>query len=85
MIRTLGKLNHQLQSLEKKIQQASKKKNDVVTRQIQKVHNHLYPGNRFQERVFNVVHILMKHGYSVMDRLFEAMDIECHDHQIIRL
>jgi len=85
VMRTLGKLNHQLHALERKIQQASKNKNEVVTRQIQTVHNRLYPDNRLQERVFNIVPILMKHGYTVADRLIEAINIECHDHQVIRL
>jgi bacillithiol biosynthesis cysteine-adding enzyme BshC len=85
VFKTLGKMNHQLQSLEKKIQQAYKKKNAVVTRQIQKVHNHLYPNNRFQERIFNIAPLLMKYGYAVIDKMFESIDIENHDHQIIRL
>ena len=83
--RTLGKLNDQYLSLENKIQKAIKKKNETVTRQIRKAHNHLYPGDQLQERVFNIVHTLLKHSYSVMDELMEAIDIECFDHQIIRL
>lgn len=82
---TFGKMNHQFQSLEKKIRQASKRKSALLAQQIQKAHHNLYPNNRLQERVLNITPFLIKYSYALMDRLFKAVDINCHDHQVVSL
>ncbi len=80
-----SKINHQMDILEKKILQAYKKRNDVISQQIYKAKNSLYPNNHFQERVLNVVPYLFKYGFGFIDQLYEAIDISNFDHQIVRL
>jgi bacillithiol biosynthesis cysteine-adding enzyme BshC len=82
---TLGKIKQNFKFLEKKILQASKKRNTIVTQQLDKAKNNLYPTNRLQERVFNIAPFLIKYSYSFIDKLYEAIDINNHDHQIIKL
>lgn len=82
---TLRKINQQFKFLEKKILQASKKRNDIMTQQLHKTKNNLYPTNRLQERVLNIVPFLIKYSYSFIDKLYRAIDINNHDHQIIKL
>ena len=82
---SLEKINQQFKYLEKKIFKASKKQNDILIQQLNKVKNNLYPANHLQERVLNVVPYLIKYGYPFMDRLYKTMDVNCFDHQIIEL
>ncbi len=82
---TLGKIQHQFRFLEKKILQASKRRNNIVTQQLLKVKNNLYPNNRLQEREFNITPFLIKYSYACIDKLNKAMDINNHNHQIIKL
>lgn len=82
---TFGKINQQYKYLEKKILQASKKRNKIVTQQLNKAKNNLYPTNHLQERVFNIVPFLIKYSYSFIDKLYSEIDINNHDHQIIKL
>lgn len=82
---TLGKINLQLKFLEKKILQASKKRNDIVTRQFRKVKDSLYPDNRLQERVFNITAFLIKYSYTFIDVLYQSMDLDDYGHQIVKL
>jgi bacillithiol biosynthesis cysteine-adding enzyme BshC len=80
-----GKINHQIDILEKKILQAYKKRNEIVRNQIHKAKNNLYPNNHLQERELNVVPFLFKYGFGFIERLYEALDISNFDHQILRL
>ena len=79
------KIDGQLKFLERKVVQASKKRNAVATRQLQKVKNNLYPAGRLQERVFNITPFLMKYSHSFIGDLYRTIDRETYDHQIIRL
>lgn len=82
---SLGKIDQQLKFLEKKILQASRKRNNIVSQQLNKAKNHLYPVNHLQERVFNMTPLLIKYSYACIDRLDQAMDLDDHGHQIIKL
>jgi bacillithiol biosynthesis cysteine-adding enzyme BshC len=81
----LGKMKRQLKFLENKILQASKKRNNIAVRQLQRVKNSLYPGGRMQERVFNIVPFLIKYDYTFVDKLYERVGIDAFDHQVIKL
>ena len=80
-----GKMNQQLDFLEKKILQAAKKQNEIAVRQIRKAADYLYPNGHLQERVFNIVPYLLKYGPAFMDKLDPAIDLDEHDHQILTM
>jgi len=82
---TERKLNQQLEFLEEKILRAAKKRNKTVIQQLNKAKNNLYPGNRLQERVFNIVPYLIKYHYPFLDNLYKTIDMENFDHQLIKL
>lgn len=79
------KIRHQIHLLEKKILRASKRRSAIMTQRIQLAKNSLYPNQHLQERVFNIMPFLIKYGFTLMDRLYKALDIEHHDHQILKL
>lgn len=80
-----GKINQNISFLERKILQASKKHNTIIVQQLQKAKNSLYPANRLQERVFNIAPFLIKYSFEFIDKLYQSIEIENHDHQIINL
>ncbi|MFQ5708406.1 MAG: bacillithiol biosynthesis cysteine-adding enzyme BshC [bacterium] len=80
-----GRIDHQMEILEKKILQAYKKRNEILRQQIHKAQINLYPNHHLQEREVNVVPYLFKYGLGLIDRLYEAMDISNFDHQVVRL
>jgi bacillithiol biosynthesis cysteine-adding enzyme BshC len=82
---TMRKIHHQISLLEKKILKASKKRNAIMMQRIQLAKNSLYPNRHLQERVFNITPFLIKYGFAFMDRLYKAVDIKHHDHQILKL
>ncbi|HVP89893.1 MAG TPA: bacillithiol biosynthesis cysteine-adding enzyme BshC [Terriglobales bacterium] len=80
-----GKMNQQLNFLEKKARQAATKRNDIAVRQLHKAVDNLFPNQHFQERVFNIVPYLIKYGPALMDQLDQAIDIDIVDHQFLAL
>jgi len=82
---TIRKIHHQISLLEKKILKASKKQNTIITQRIHLAKSSLYPNQRLQERVFNITPFLIKYGFTLMERLYQAVDIKHHDHQLFKL
>lgn len=81
--RAKGKMNKQLDFLQKKVQQAARKRNDIAVQQLQKAVDNLYPNQRLQERVFNIVPYLIKYGAEFVDQLDRAIELERTDHQFL--
>ena len=76
-----GKMNLQLDFMQKKVQQAARKRNDIAVRQLHKAVDNVFPNHRLQERVFNIVPYLIKYGDAFIDQLDQAIDIDAIDHQ----
>jgi bacillithiol synthase len=77
------KMNQQLNFMEKKVQQAATKRNEIAVQQLHKAVDNLFPNQRLQERVFNLVPYLIKYGAAFMDKLDQAIDIDVADHQFL--
>ena len=77
-------LNNLLQ-LKGKAIDAQKKKYEVTLRQIDKITMNLYPDQNLQEREVNFAYFANKYGIEILDKLFEELDINVFEHQIIYL
>jgi bacillithiol biosynthesis cysteine-adding enzyme BshC len=80
-----GRVDRQLKILEDKVSRASQKRDQELSRQLHRAVNSLYPLGVLQERVFNIVPFLIKYGYPFIEGLYEILDMEDHNHQVIRL
>ncbi len=78
-----GRMTQQLDFMQKKVQQAARKRNDIAVQQLRKAVDSLYPYQRLQERVFNIVPYLIKYGSRFIDQLDQAIDIDAVDHQFL--
>jgi uncharacterized protein YllA (UPF0747 family) len=78
-----GKVNQQLDFLQKKVQQAARRRNDIAVQQLHKAVDNVLPNQRLQERVFNIVPYLIKYGAAFMDQLDRAIDIDAIEHQFL--
>lgn len=80
-----GKILHQLDALEKKLLQATKRQNETLQQQILKAAHALYPAQHLQERELSIVPFLCKYGKPLLARLFEALELEDFQHQVVEL
>jgi len=78
-----GKMYQQWKFVERKIRQAATRRNETAGRQLRKAADSLYPNQRLQERVFNIVPYLIKYGNAFLEKLDRAIDIDEHDHQVL--
>ena len=62
-----------------------KKKRSGVYARLGKAQAHLYPTGTLQERVLSPLHFLNKHGFGLVDVLFDAIDVDTTSHQVVRL
>jgi bacillithiol synthase len=78
-----GAINHQLEGLARKLTQAYKRKNEELVAQVRKAALHLLPEGTLQERTFPAVPFLVKYGFRFVDDLYESLDIEHFEHQVM--
>ena len=64
---------------------AQKKRNEIIFRQIYKTSNLLFPDEDLQEREINFIYFANKYSINVLDFIFENLDINLFEHQIIQI
>jgi bacillithiol biosynthesis cysteine-adding enzyme BshC len=79
------KLNTGLEILKDKLINAQAGKSDAAMKQIEKVTNNLYPHKNLQEREINVSYFLNKYDETLVEKLFNEMDVNCFEHQVIEI
>jgi len=57
---------------EKKLVAALKRGSDLTIRQVMRAKGQLFPGGEPQERVISVVSFLARHGFGMLDRVYDA-------------
>jgi uncharacterized protein YllA (UPF0747 family) len=82
---SLGRVDRELKSLEKKALQALMKRSSIAADQVNKAKNCLFPRDRPQERVFNVTPFLIKYGYALVDKIYKAIDMDDCEYQILQV
>jgi bacillithiol biosynthesis cysteine-adding enzyme BshC len=82
---TLGKIEHDLQSLHGKVIHAAKKKNETLRRQFTRAQAQAFPQGHPQERTLAVVYFLNKFGPGLVDLLLDELPIDLGQHWLITL
>lgn len=82
---TRGKIDYELKRLGEKLFQAYRQKDQTLKEQVYKAKKNLFPDNKLQERVLNLVPYLMKYGFEFVDFLYNKVEIEKVDHQLLEV
>jgi bacillithiol biosynthesis cysteine-adding enzyme BshC len=78
------KILNTVSELKSKAEKAQQKKYEVTLRQIDRAAVHLFPNSNLQEREINYVHFANKYGEEFLKRVFEELQINKFEHQILR-
>ena len=78
-----SKMQHQLTQLRSKAARAELRQTEVLGRHADLLCNSLYPNKALQERGITGIHFIARHGAEFLSGLYEAIHIDCLDHQII--
>ena len=77
------KMLHHIAALRKTASRAEMRKDQTIERQIRSAFNSVFPNGQLQERVLNVHSFLNKYGDYFVSMLYEAIDLDNKDHQVI--
>ena len=82
---TLGKLQHEVQSLHNKVIQAAKRRDDTLRRQFQRAQALTFPQGHPQEREVGFVWFLNRYGPALVDRLMDELPLAMGHHWVLTI
>jgi len=82
---TLGRMQHDLQTLNNKVIQAAKRRHDTLRRQFMHAQALAFPGGHPQERTIGFVSFLNQYGAALVDRLDEELPLDLGRHWIVTI
>lgn len=83
--KTGQKINSNIEQIIHKLTNAIEQKEAVEINQVKRTLLHLFPENNFQERVLNIIYLLIKYGPDFINNLFENLPVESKEHYILYL
>ena len=79
------KINYQIDGLRTRFNRAQVARDEAVQRQLQHAADLLFPDKTLQERRINIASFIARHGRYFVDWIFDAIDLETKDHEIVYL
>lgn len=80
-----SKMQHQLDQLRARAARAELRQSEILGRHAHVLSQALYPGKTLQEREIGGIYFLSRHGSGLLRQLYDAMQTDCLDHQVIAL
>jgi bacillithiol synthase len=74
-----------LGELKNKSIEAHSKKYDITIRQTERITASVFPRNNLQEREINFIYFINKYGIEIFKQMFDEIEINKFEHQVIRL
>jgi bacillithiol synthase len=82
---TLGKMEHELQTLRTKVIHAAKRRDETLRRQFTRAQAQFYPLGHPQERTLAVVFFLNRYGPAFVDRLLDQLPLDLGQHWMMTI
>jgi len=80
-----AKMNYQVDRLRTRAASAELRRSEVLTRHAQQLRSALYPGKNLQERLIAGIYFGSRYGPSLLQSLYDAVQLTCGDHQALFL
>ena len=82
---TLGKMEHDLQSLQGKMIQAAKRRDETLRRQFTRAQAQIFPHGQPQERTLPLVYFLNRYGPALVDRAAARAAARARQHWVLTI
>lgn len=79
------KILYQISHLRTRFVHNRSKRDETTHSQIERAFAVLYPNKGLQEREINPAWFLARYGYELIDRLYDEIEVETHDHRLVYL
>ncbi len=83
--RSSRKINYQLAKIQAKAARESLLRNERSRGDADRLSNLIYPQKTLQERLYCALPFLARYGDDLLDRVYEAIDSDCLDHQVMTI
>ena len=81
----VSKMHYQLERLYTQAARAELQKGELVSRHAETLSQALYPEKGLQERSIGGIYFLARYGHDLLHQLYDAIQSDCNDHQIVEL
>jgi uncharacterized protein YllA (UPF0747 family) len=81
----LSKVRYQLDRLRERAMAAELRRSEVVSRHAEAISQSLYPEGALQERGIAGAYYAARYGIGLLKNVYDAMRLDCLDHQILEL
>jgi len=79
------KINYQIDGLRTRFNRSQIARDEAVNRQLEHAFDLLYPQKGLQERHINITSFIARHGLYLVDWIFDAIELETNEHEIVYL
>ncbi len=80
-----GKIDYTLKGFEQKVWAAHKRKSQQTRDKVYRLYHALYTNRGLQERALNVTYFISRYGFDIIPYMYDRLDSEETDHQLISL
>jgi bacillithiol biosynthesis cysteine-adding enzyme BshC len=77
------KIKYQLSKIEKKTAREILGRETTASAHVRYLYGLIYPHRHLQERLYSILPFLAKHGFDLIDTIYENVRLECPDHQLL--
>jgi uncharacterized protein YllA (UPF0747 family) len=77
-----AKIAYQLEKMRGKTEREALRRNQQASTEAQQISALLYPHRHLQERFYSILPFLAQHGLGLVDRLYDAIELDCPDHRV---
>jgi len=81
----ISKMHYQLERLYTQAARAESQKGELVSRHAETLSQALYPNKALQERGISGIYYIARYGQDFLHQLYDAIQLDCHNHQILEL
>jgi len=79
------KVLYQFEKLRKKTEREALRRDARASEEARYLSSLLYPHRHMQERFYSILSFIAQHGFELVDRLYEVVQVDCPDHQVVTL
>jgi bacillithiol biosynthesis cysteine-adding enzyme BshC len=76
-----AKIVYQIEKMRRKTEREALRRDQRATSDAHHLSTMLYPHRHLQERFYSILPFLAQHGPSLVDRLYDAVELDCPDHR----
>ncbi len=80
-----AKMLHQLSRIHAKVAREILRRDQRSRDEAEYLYNTVYPHKHLQERFYSILPFLARHGFELVDRLYEAVKLDCPDHILLEI